>query len=398
MPHGVAPHRPIRSLDWLNFWIADVQTGVGPFLAAVLTARGWNPSQVGTFLTVGGLTGLGFQTPAGATADRTHRKRTVIACSLTALVIACFVFAYSSSHGILYAAEMLLGVATPFIGVSINAITRGLVDKGAFDARVGRNASFNSAGNLFAALLMGLAGWKWGVQSIFLLTPMLAVPAAMSLAAIPARQIDHAQARGAEGIEPNAPSGWRVLLRDRGLLALSVSAVLFHLGNAAMLPQLGELLAHGRTRQAAPFMSAAISVTQLVIAITASSVGKLSHRWGPRSILLIGFGVLPLRGVLYTLTSAVPLLLAIQVLDGIANSIFGVATVVYISERTRGTGRFNLASGAFGAAVGCGAALSTTVAGLAAQRGGFSFSFLVLAGIAALAFLSLAFFVPASRP
>jgi predicted MFS family arabinose efflux permease len=87
-------------------------------------------------------------------------------------------------------------------------------------------------------------------------------------------------------------------------------------------------------------------------------------------------------------------LLSIQVLDGVANAIFGVASAVYIAQRTRGSGHFNLAMGAFGTAVGTGAAVSNALAGFITQHTGFASSFLVLAGIAALAFFCLLIFVP----
>ncbi len=48
-------HRNLRSLEWLNFFLADVQTGLGPFLAAYLASSGWNPGRVGYALTLGGL-------------------------------------------------------------------------------------------------------------------------------------------------------------------------------------------------------------------------------------------------------------------------------------------------------------------------------------------------------
>ena len=382
------------SLDSLNFWMADVQTGVGPFLAASLTAQGWNAGQVGTFLTIGGLTGLALQTPAGAVVDASRRKRTLIALGVGAIVAAALILARAKRFGMLLLAQIMLASAGPLIGPAITAITLGLVGRAAFDARLGRNQSFGAAGNLFAALLMGWVGWHWGIQAIFYSVPLLAIPTLLSLAAIPADQIDHVKARGANKAGGERGKGLKVLLQDRALLALSVAAVLFHLANAAMLPQLGELLAHGQLRTAAPFMSAAVSITQAVVALTAAQAGRLSARWGAKQVLLIGFAVLPLRGVLYTFTSVVSLLLAIQVLDGIANAIFGIATVVYIAQRTQGSGHFNLAMGGFGTAVGLGAAFSTALAGFVTQRAGFSASFLVLAAIAGVAFLCLLLFVP----
>ncbi len=386
--------KPLWSLDWLNFWMADVQTGVGPFIAAALTSIGWNSSQVGTLLTIGGLTGLCLQTPAGAVVDATRRKRTLLVLAIAGIVAASLLLARGKHLAALLSAQVLLGAVAPFIGPCITAITLGLVAKTYFDARVGRNQAFNSAGNVFSALVMGWIGWCWGAQSIFFSVPFFAVPALFAVAAIPAAQINHAQARGSDSGAATHTARLKVLTHDRVLLAFAIAGFLFHLANAAMLPQLAELLARGRPRAAAPFMSAAVSVTQIVIALTASAVGKSTARCGPRRILLVGFAVLPVRGVLYTLTSSVPLLVAIQVLDGVANSIFLVASAVFIANRTRGSGHFNLALGAFGAVTGTGAALSNGLAGFLALRAGFTASFLVLAAIAAAAFLCLLLFVP----
>ena len=387
--------RASRALDWLNFSLADVQTGVGPFLAAALTAKGWNPAQIGSFLTFGGLLGLALQAPAGAFVDSTRRKRTLVFVGILAVVLASLLLALGQGFSSVVAAQLILGLVGPFMGPAVTAITLGLVGKALFDRRLGRNHSFDAAGNVCAALLMGWVGWRFGMNAIFLTVPLLAVPALLSLAAIPGRQINYWEARGATG-KSQGPEVSKItfLLQNRTLLAFAAAAFLFHFANAAMLPQLGEMLTRGRLRAAAPFTSAAVTVTQLVVALSASLVGRLSARWGPRPLLLVGFGVLPLRAVFYTLTSSVPLLVAIQTLDGVANSIFGVASAVLIADQTRGSGRFNLAMGGFGTVVGIGAALSNTVAGLITQHAGFHLSFLALAAIALLAFLVLLFFVP----
>lgn len=78
--------RSLRSLEWLNFFLADVQTGLGPFLAAYLASSGWNPGRVGYALTFGGLVSVAMQTPAGAIIDAMHRKRALLAGSLGVLV------------------------------------------------------------------------------------------------------------------------------------------------------------------------------------------------------------------------------------------------------------------------------------------------------------------------
>src|SRR6202021_4227063 len=68
----------LRGLDWLNFFLADVQTGVGPFLAIYLAGYAWDEERVGLVLTVGGIAGILAQTPAGALVDQVHHKRTIV--------------------------------------------------------------------------------------------------------------------------------------------------------------------------------------------------------------------------------------------------------------------------------------------------------------------------------
>lgn len=65
----------LRALEWLNFFLTDVQTSLGPFLAAHLAASGWNPARVGFALTFGGPVTVAMQTPAGAVVDAANRRR-----------------------------------------------------------------------------------------------------------------------------------------------------------------------------------------------------------------------------------------------------------------------------------------------------------------------------------
>jgi MFS family permease len=172
---------------------------------------------------------------------------------------------------------------------------------------------------------------------------------------------------------------------------------MFHFANAAMLPLLGEMLAKGRGRSSMLFMSACVVTTQLVITLLASWSGRKAGTWGRKKLLLIAFGVLPVRGLLYTLTANTASLVAIQILDGIGAGIFGVVSVLVIADLTRGTGRFNLTLGAITTAVGIGAALSQVIAGSIVHHADFRTGFLFLAGVASAAFAILYFFMPETR-
>jgi MFS family permease len=385
----------LRSLEWLNFFLADVQTGLGPFLAAYLASSGWNPGRVGYALTFGGLVALAMQTPAGAVIDAVHRKRALLAVNLGVLVAGAFLLMGRLSPLMVYCAQFLIGGSGAFLASTVAAITLGIVGAGAFDKQFGKNQSFKSAGNVFTALLVAYVSYTSGYRAIFVIAALLAFPAAVSLFAIDAKHIDYARARGSiqEDSQTNA-TGLSFLLKDRVLLCFLASAFLFHLANAAMLPQLGEMLSKDSSKAAAPFMSACIIVTQLVIAVTAVWIGNRAAVNGRKPLLLFGFGVLPIRGMLYTLTHVAGALIAIQTLDGVANAIFGIVSILVVKDRTQGTGRFNTAAGALATVVGIGAAASTTFGGLLIQHLGYRESFLGLAGIALLAFALLWIAVP----
>jgi MFS family permease len=386
--------RSLRAVEWLNFFLADVQTGLGPFLAAYLASSGWNPARVGYALTFGGLVSVAMQTPAGAAIDAVHRKRTLLATSLAVLVAGAFLLMGHLSSIRVYSAQFLIGSSGPFLGPTVAAITLGIVGAAAFDRQFGKNQAFNSAGNVFTALLIAYVSYKFGYRAIFVIAALFAIPAAVSLFFVDPTQIDYARARGSIKKGQTKAEGLSALLKDRILLYFLAAAFLFHAANAAMLPELGEMLSKDNLKAAAPFMSACIIVTQLVIAVSAAWIGKRAAAKGRKPLLLLGFGVLPIRGVLYTLTHAVGALIAIQTLDGVANAIFGIVSILVIKDRTEGTGRFNMAAGSLATMVGIGAAVSTTIGGLLIQHLGYRASFLGLAAIALLAFALLWFAIP----
>jgi MFS family permease len=385
----------LRGLDWLNFLLADVQTGVGPFLAIYLASYHWNAERVGLALTVGGIAGILTQAPAGALVDAWRSKRTIIAVGLVTLAVGGLLIAWFPSFWPVMGAQVLIGGTSSVFMPAICAMSLGIVGRAAFDTRQGRNQAFNSAGNVTAAVLMGLLGYMVSNRSIFYFVAILAVPALLVLLLIRPEEIDYQLARGAAdgGAIEKAESVW-TLFKDRPLDLFLACAVMFHFANAAMLPLLGEMLARGRGRSSMLFMSACVVVTQLVITLIASWTGHKAGAWGRKPLLLIAFGVLPIRGVLYTLTSKTALLVAIQVMDGIGAGIFGVVSVLVVADLTRGTGRFNLTLGAIAAAVGIGASLSQVIAGAIVHHGGFRSGFLFLSAVALAAFTLLYGWMP----
>jgi predicted MFS family arabinose efflux permease len=385
----------LRGLDWLNFLLADVQSGVGPFLAIYLAGYRWNEESVGLALTIGGIAGIITQTPAGGLVDLLRSKRALVGVAVAALAAGALLIALFPSFWPVMGAQVLIGGTSSVFLPAICAMSLGIVGRAAFDVRQGRNQTFNSAGNVIAAVSMGLLGYFVSNRSIFFFVAVFAAPTILVLLMIRPAEIDYELARGARdgGKSAKVESVW-ILFRDRTLVLFLVCAVMFHFANAAMLPLLGEMLAKGRGRSSMLFMSACVVTTQLVVTLLASWSGRKAGTWGRKPLLLIAFGILPLRAVFYTLTANTTLLVAIQVMDGIAAAIFGVVSVLVIADLTRGTGRFNLTLGAIATAVGIGAALSQVIAGSIVHHLGFRTGFLFLAAVALAAFAILYLFMP----
>jgi len=296
------------------------------------------------------------------------------------------------------AAQALIGGTSSVFIPALCAISLGIGGPGIFDARQGRNQAFNSADNVMAAVSMGLLGYFVSDRNIFFFVIALALPTILVLLMINPEEINYDLARGAtRGEKGLQVESVRVLFRDHPLVIFLLRAVMFHFASAAMLPLLGELLAKGRGRSSMLFMSACVMTTQLVITFLASWSGRKAGAWGRKPLLLIAFGVLPLRAVLHTLTSNSILLVAIQVSDGVGAGIFGVVSVLVIADLTRGTGRFNLTLGAITTAVGIRAAVSQVSAGTIVRHLGDHAGFLFLGAVAAAALAILYFFLPETR-
>ena len=387
----------LKALQASNFFLADVQTGLGPFLAAYLAGAGWEPGRIGMVLTLGGIITVALQTPAGALVDRVRSKRSILIMAAAVLACGATLLSWTAAPWSVYTSQILIGGAGPFLAPTLAAITMGLVGRDFFDRQFGKNQSFNSGGNVFCAILIGAVSKLFGNRAIFITAGLLTIPTILSVLRIRARDIDYEMARGGVSKakdKPDRGSILRTLLEDRVLLVFLFCAFLFHFANAAMLPELGEMLSHGEETSAAPFMSACIVVTQFVIMCSASAIGRWANLHGRRPLLLVGFGVLPVRALLYTVIHQKAGLVSVQLLDGVANAIFGVVSVLVVADRTRGTGRFNLVQGALATAVGLGAALSTTFGGRLIDHHHFNASFLALGGVAAVALILLWFVMP----
>jgi MFS family permease len=398
----MANARSLRALDWLNFFIADVQTGFGPFIASYLAARKWTQGEIGLMLSVGTITAMASQIPAGVLIDALPGKRGAAAAAIVALMFSALLLGSSPTWLPVLTAEIFHGFASCMLTPAIAAVSFALVGRMNLGNRLGRNARFASIGSAIAAALMGLFGEYVSVRSIFWLTAALGVPALIALSMIEPSRVDvPLPGSAAEKKKDRAVSEHketlRELLRDRRLLVFACCVILFHLSNAAMLNlAAGDVTAHmGDNVQLV--IAACIIVPQMVVAMLSPSVGRYAQSWGRKPIMLIGFSALPIRALLFAGVSSPYLLVPVQVLDGLSAAAFGVMLPLIAVDVGGDKGRYNLCIGIFGLAAGIGATLSTSIAGFVADRFGNTVSFLGLASAGALAVLLVWLAMPETR-
>jgi MFS family permease len=396
MTTAAPSRRSLRALDALAFFAPDIQGGVGPFLIVFMAGTlAWDPQRIGTVMFVSALVGLAMQAPAGALIDSVRHKPRWIAGAIALIASCLVVMANWPGYGVILAGQSLIGAAGTLVAPAIAAISLGMVGRAGLDARIGRNVAITAAGTVLWALGTGWVGHAFGPHAMFFYAVAMALPTIAAALAIRHRDIDLRLARGADAHAGGAPSTAR--WHDHRLFVLLACAFLFHLANAAMLTLVAQKVGTQSGSSATLWLSGGVIVTQLVTIPIGLAVGRWAPRLARKPIFLVGFAVLPVRGLLYLLADSPATLLALQVLDGIGAAVFGAMFTLMIGDLTRGSGHFNFALGLGGTCVGLGAALSNLVAGTVAHLAGYGTAFVMLAGIAAGALTLFALAMPETR-
>jgi MFS family permease len=391
----------LHGLDGINFFLAGMQSGFGPFVAVLLANEKWTQQDIGFVLTVGGLVGLLSQVPGGELLDASRSKRFLVALGGIVVAVSALVIALWPSRPVVLAALVLQGLTGGVLGPGIAAISLGLVGHSSLAERLGRNQRFASAGVLATTAVMGAIGYFLSYQAIFLASATLALPSLVALSRIRDSEIHFGRACGQpDHHAPTPPSRIRrsILWKNYGLLTFAGCLFLFQFANASILPLAGEELVYRSGTGASLVVSALIIVPQIVVVLSAPWTGREAQTWGRRPLLLIGFGALTVRALLFAVTSNPLLLIWIQLLDGISGSTLGVLTALIVADLTKGTGRFNLAQGFLGTLSGIGASLGTTFFSLVSGNFGSVIGFVSIALVALCLVLIAWFWMPETMP
>jgi predicted MFS family arabinose efflux permease len=392
--------RSLRGLDWFIFFVADVQTGFGPFVSVFLTTQRWTQVDIGLVLSAAGFVSLIGQMPGGALVDAARSERVVAGIAIAAICISALGYAALPVFPMVLSAAVLHSLASCVLGPAMAAISLGLVGHAAIGERFGRNARFASVGNGLAAAAMGACGYFLSARAVFIVTVLLLVPALFALRSITPAEIDPERAHGASSLRRANKQRTKPgdLMQNRPLLIFAGCLLLFHLANAAMLPLMGSVVTMRSSQWATLLIAACIVVPQLLVAALSPWIGNRAQVWGRRPLLIVGFAALPVRGLLFALVASPSLLVVVQLLDGVTAAVFSVMVPLVIADLTRGTGRFNLGQGIIGTATGIGASLSATFAGYISDHFGSQSAFAALAAIAFVGLGVLWLLMPETRP
>lgn len=389
-----------HALDWLNFFLAALLTGFGPFIAIHLAEQGWAPASIGVALTISGLAGLITQVPAGEIIDLVRPKRALVGGGTVIAALALLTLGLRSDFASVAAAAVMQGTAGSILGPSVVAISLGLVGHQALAERLGRNQRFSSIGGLTAAAAIGAIGYLLGTGNIFIVSAACAIPLLWALSRISSSHIHFGRSCGSSDHEAHNPprASRTILFKDHRLGSFIICLFLFQLANASLLPQIGQALVHAEGRASSLVVSALLVFPQIIVATLAPWVGRTAAAWGRRPLLIIGLAVLPLRSGLFAATTDPLLLVVLQMLDGLSGATLGVLTPLVVADLTNGTGRFNLAQSVVGTLSGVGAALSTSITGIVTQTFGYTAGLLGVTAVGLMSVTIALAFMPETNP
>lgn len=366
--------------------MADMQSGIGPFVGVYLQQHGWGSGVIGTAMAVGTVAGVLVTAPVGAFIDATRHKRAWVIGPGFSVVAASALILISQNFWMVTISQIATAIAGAAIVPAVTGITLGLVGQKGFNRQNGRNQASNHAGNMVGAAISGYLGWQFGYFAVFLLAAAFGFISVACVLTIPVRSINLAASRGTKEDDPESqPSAYRVLLKHKALLLLATALAAFHLGNAAIMPLYG--LAAVTTGQASgpTFVATTIVIGQAVMIVTSLIGMRVAEGRGYWLVLLVSFLALPARGIIAGLAGGWSGVVPVQILDGVGAGLQSVAVPGVVARSLNGTGRINLGQGAVLTVQGLGASLSPAIGGWIAQWTGYQTAFFVLGGFGAIA-------------
>ncbi|EMS7925229.1 MFS transporter [Campylobacter upsaliensis] len=375
------------ALAWLNFFIADVRDGLGPYLGVFLKEHQFTESQIGLITTSTSLCALIFGIFLGVLIDKTHFKRGIIALCIVGIVLATGANYFYPHFTFTLMAQIAIALCAVCLAPAFSAITLGIVGQSGYSKQVSLNEAYKHAGTAFSAGLSFIFALYYGIGAIFIITALMGVCALVFLALLKSSQINHAVACGKEeGVEIPL----RKALGDVRVLFLGVVMFCFHLSNAYMLPLLSQRAHTLGVDSSGAYAAATILIAQCtMIGISLLCMRLLQTKGNPHFssiyVYLMGIALFGLivRGGVAAHFDGILAMIIVQILDGVGAGIVGVILPLLVAMLMRGSGHINAAFACVMTFGGVGAALSGSLGGYIAQYFGYFYAYLTLAFVAA---------------
>jgi len=262
----------LSGLDGINFFLAGMQAGFGPFVAVLLADENWTQQNIGFVLSASGLAGLLSQLPGGELLDVSRSKRFLVALGAVVVAVSALLMALWPILPVVFAASVLQGLTGGILGPAVAAISLGLVGHRALAERLGRNQRFASAGALIVTGLMGVIGYFLSYRAIFFVSAALVLPLLLAIARVRSADIHFGRSCGQPDHHESTPpprAERLSLSKNLNLLIFAGCLFLFQFANASMLPLVGERLAYRNGTGASFIISALIILPQIVVALSA---------------------------------------------------------------------------------------------------------------------------------
>ena len=425
---------PHNLLAWLNFFVADVRDGLGPFLGVFLLQNGFGESQVGLIGTISHIIALSLGVPCGILVDKTTRKKELIGAFIALIIAFCTLNYLFPSFIFTLLAQGLVALSGVFLAPAFAALTLGIVGVRDYPLQTARNEAYKHAGTAFGAALSFCFALYFGIVSVFVITAVLGGISLVVLALIKRESINDFTARGEihseatfEAIDPK-PTRLIALFADKRVLFLSAIMFCFHLSNAAMLPLLSQRAQRLGIDSSGAYAAATILIAQSTMIFVAYLCGRFLRRLdfhkaglkksqktaqnppqnltdsiaptiktatnpAPKStqdsefklyfwLFFACFFALIIRGGVAAHFDSIAAMIVVQILDGVGAGVSGVVLPVVVALILRGSGHINAGLAFALTCGGLGGALSNGVGGYFAQYYGYFSAYLFLGGIA----------------
>ena len=268
------------ALSLLSFALADVRDGLGPFLGVYLQGKGWMPDEIGYVMTAGGLAGMLFTTPLGALTDSTRHKRFAMAVATVLIVLSVMAVFLCQSFVLVAGMQVVQGIMAAAIAPLLTSISLGVVGQKGLAHRLGQNEAWNHFGNFSTAALGGLVGYFYGIPGVFAVMLAMGLFSVLFVMMVNPAHIDHDVARGLEEKKDAEPMPVMRMLATPSIFVVGMILFFFHLGNAALLPLLGQSAVATFRVNPAVYTAATVILAQLTMVPMALWAAKIADKRG----------------------------------------------------------------------------------------------------------------------